>query len=385
MLLSAIMVAVLAVCFFVFFLSPTSRYTEFCYNLSKSFASSSSSQICSEISSDISALESNLYSFIDEPLVRDRICRDGETAPNQEFIDLFREYYDTTSISYYYFNSVDLYAKLSGAHYSTAANGLELTDPFSGDYYTAALGAPASFVWMGVNERTGLLEIAKVLYNSDTFEVNGLMVVRLDPEFILESFRNIDNLDFSSAYLLSPDGRIVLSTDVSWINTNIESDLLSAIRSASDATEIDANRSIYIVDNLSNYYRRSNFLVMIQIESTVMTRDIDTLTRNAWISRVSILVVIIAVWAGISTVVSRKIKTLTTGFSRIEKGDFNGYIRMDSGVTEFAAIAEGYNNMLSHLNHLIEDVYNEKLISNEMRLNALQRRSIPIFCSTRCS
>ena len=378
-LLSAIMIAVLVICFFVFFLFTASRYTDFCYNLSKSFSSSISSQISNNISSDISTLESNLYSFINEPLIRDSICRDGESVPNQDFVDLFREYYDTTSMSYYYFSSFDLYAKNSGIHYTTVSNSLELENPFFSEYYHAALKAPTSFVWMGMNKKTNLLEISKILYNNDTFEVDGLLIIRLNPDFILDSFRNIKNLDFSRAYLLTPNGKIVLSTDMSLVNTYISDDMVSKIRSASGPLQLEDNQSVYIVNVLSNYYRRSDFLVMIQIENMVMTKDVDIVTRSAWFYVISILIAIIAVWAFISVVVSRKIKKLTEGFGRIEKGNFNGYIRLNSRVTEFATIAEGYNSMLAHLNHLIEDVYHERLISNEMRLKCLTAQINPHF------
>ena len=378
-LLTATMVAVLAVCFFTLFWLPTSRYTEFCYQLSKSFASSICSQISGNISSDISDLESNLYGFIDEPLIRDRICMDGEDVPNQDFIDLFSEYYDTTTLLYYYISSFDLYVKGSGLHYTTASNSLALEQPFRSKYYDAALQTPASFVWMGIDQKTGLMEVSKILYSSDTFEVTGLLVIRLDPDFILDSFRNIRNLEFSRAYLLAPDGRIVLSTESSLANTYLDENLTTQIRSLSGATQIDANRSTYIVTNLSDYYRRSNFLVMIQIKNEVMTRDVDVLTRNAWIVVAVILFAIVITWACLSVVISRKVKQITAGFSRVEHEDFSGYIRMDSRVTEFATIAEGYNNMLSHLNHLIEDVYNERLISNEMRLKSLAAQINPHF------
>lgn len=379
MLLTVTMIVVLAVCFFLFFLLPSSRYTDFCYRLSKSFASSICSQISGNVSSNISALESNLYGLIDEPLVRDRICRDGEAVPNQDFIDLFSEYYDTTTMLYYYISSFDLYVKGSGLHYTTASNSLALSKPFTSRYYFAALEEPASFVWMGIDPKTGLMEVSKILYSSETFEVTGLLVIRLDPDFILDSFRNIQNLEFSRAYLLAPDGEVVLSTDSSLVNTYLDADMISQIRSSTGATQIEANRSTYMINNLSDYYRRSSFLVMIQIKNEVMTRDVDVLTRNAWLIVISILCAIIAAWIYISIAVSRKIKQLTEGFSRIEREDFSGYIRMNSHVTEFATIAEGYNDMLTHLNHLIDDVYNERLISNEMRLKSLATQMNPHF------
>ena len=122
----------------------------------------------------------------------------------------------------------------------------------------------------------------------------------------------------------------------------------------------------------------SNCSIVSIINKSVLFHELyKTFAFEIFIVVISIVLLLSSI-IGISNSISGQLHDFITKLTKTNKIDSNAYVQVNSQ-DEFRTLADVYNDMLSRLNHLIETVYLQELLSKNAELKALQAQIDPHF------
>lgn len=81
----------------------------------------------------------------------------------------------------------------------------------------------------------------------------------------------------------------------------------------------------------------------------------------------------------VNRLIVRPIERLMDGYARVESGDYATTLSEDTSSLEFKLMLRSFNNMTSHLNQAIDQVYNYRIFTQKMELKQLQMQINPHF------
>lgn len=346
------------------------------------------SQFCGEIVDQtrdslittIKNFDSRWISLADSDTIYEGICQGKlENASSQDFREAFMDFFPIAGMDFHYVHSVDLYVKKTEQLYRIGYCTETLSDPFSvrNAYHKAALSSPLNLNWIGYNENLHVLELVKLIYDTETYEELGLMVIRVSPAFFLKEFENFDGLDIQNMYLLDESQRILCSLKSNQIgqqlNTSLQQDMLQE------------NGTIYISRDFSklNHSRYvgsyAQWRIVIEVDEASLYDETKTVLS------LTIFVSILLLTLGVLTVmlfsrsITHPILAVEEGFRHIERMDYSHPISRHTFIQEPEAIINGYNHMLEHLKQLTNNIYQEKEITDKLRFKSLQATITPHF------
>ncbi len=144
--------------------------------------------------------------------------------------------------------------------------------------------------------------------------------------------------------------------------------------SGTEYAKVD-RKGYYIVHAKSTYL---NMILLKYIPQEYVLKPIKNF--NIWVWVFSIAVVIIIFIYSLSTYkfMHKPLRQLVKSFNKVENGDLQVSINHDSS-NEFGYLYKGFNHMVSNLNTLINQVYNQKILMQRAELKHLQSQINPHF------
>ncbi|MCX7773880.1 MAG: sensor histidine kinase [Clostridia bacterium] len=217
------------------------------------------------------------------------------------------------------------------------------------------------------------LFLARTVYDSDSFEEIGVLIVLLRPDYLDTVFKDLVNEDTRNIMILSPRHEVI-----------VERSNGSASEIAQNLTNLKGYKGWFIDASKSHIV---SYLVMQEapgwevvslVSMKSLYKDIDLLRQKIVIS--SILFVLFL--CGISLLMTadfiRPFKKLMVGMEKVQKGDNNVYISLDRK-DEIGYLGEAFNRMVREMNTLSNWVYREQLTRKEAEIKALQSQINPPF------
>jgi len=207
----------------------------------------------------------------------------------------------------------------------------------------------------------------------DSGELLGILCITMDERQVYYALLDsMNSKDHETYRLLSPDGRICSTQDVTEIGHQTQG--LSQAHTNRMNAEVVNGKNLYIsVEAPFTRYR-------LQCQSE-LNRLTDALrTRILFLIMASILVTIFLVFIAqeMSVRISRPINELVQAMDQVSVGDFRMHTWNGTG-DEFDALREHFNNMVSQIDALMEQIVRERTQKKQAELNALQYQIRPHF------
>lgn len=217
------------------------------------------------------------------------------------------------------------------------------------------------------------LFLARMVYNTDSFEELGLMIFLLRTDYLHTIFRDLVNEDMQNIMILSDDLNIIVDRDTSQ-SEDVRS-LLSEI-SKPNGWQLDHTGRNIISYNVMEGEPGWKIASIVSLKN--LYRDIDALRRKIIYSAILIVIVLSAISLLMTSDFVRPFKVLVSGMQRVQKGEKNVLMTFNRK-DEIGYLGDAFNNMVSEMNTLSNWAYQEQLTRKEAELKALQSQINPHF------
>lgn len=286
-------------------------------------------------------------------------------------------YFQPHTMDEYYLQELELYIKESGESLYYGTKPVELSSPFSSGYYQKALTHPTRPNWLYYNAEMDCIELSAIAYDKNTYAVQGLAVIRLSTDFLLNTFNAYNTLDIDRLYIADQFGQILCTTEPDALGFSLDD--LQIELSSRDLADKD---HITIMRPLS----KSNTSFPYDDWTSVILLDRHTLLQSfqqiAWLFYMIFLGLL-----GFSIVVvlrslhfiTRPVAALVSAMKDVEEGHLDHKLPEAYPLKEISVINRGFNQMISRLDTLINNEYKSRLAQQEAQLKALQSQINPHF------
>jgi two-component system sensor histidine kinase YesM len=213
-----------------------------------------------------------------------------------------------------------------------------------------------------------VLSIVKRIVNPQTLGAYGMLVIDLNYKRLHETARGIRLGESGQGYLFIADerGRIVYHPDTELIGTEVDLAVSRPIRdtvSGSFTAGDGANKMLYTHSRSDSM--DWHFITVIPYDELMTARTQMGQTILAATAAFTVLAFILSL--GLASSIVRPIKRLYLYMRKVEKGDFNEHVTVESN-DEIGMLGAGFNKMVARLSELLDEVYFSKLKATEMHL-----------------
>lgn len=201
--------------------------------------------------------------------------------------------------------------------------------------------------------------------------------VNLDEQYAYQSLEALKVTAGSAVFLLDDADRIVAAEDTGLLDEHI-GDLyeneLPARNGGVDRVTTDRNHlAIYQPVDIPGW----------GILAIIPEQELFAAQRRAFVfPLIAIVVISVVLFLSASRLVSRSVtqpmETLVSAMQRAEEGELDKPIEEDRA-DEFGYLYRSYNSMVRQISQLIRDLYQERLLKQEMELQYLQNQVNPHF------
>lgn len=201
--------------------------------------------------------------------------------------------------------------------------------------------------------------------------------VNLDSGYIYRAIQGLRVTRGSTVFLLDGNGRIVAAANPDMLGSSIDdhyAGALAARKGGVGRVRVDVRHlAIYEPINVEEW----------GILTIVPERELFAAQRRAFLWPLSAIVLIaIALFFSASRLVRRSVtqpmEALVAAMQRAERGEFDSPIEEDRA-DEFGYLYHTYNTMVSRISQLIRELYQERILKQEMELQYLQTQVNPHF------
>ena len=384
-LLCAVVLITIGLCVIGFSLFPLFKYQKLMQKQEESYCIRLVLQMRNSVMYSLNGFDNKLNGFIRDPLIYDEICRDGASGESAEelFSKAFKNHFSPLSADYYYFESLELYVKNSEEHFMRGRYDMQISYPFSSNYYEKALERPLEYRWMGYNDAVNAIEVSKIIYDFETYEVLGLLIIRLSPSFFLDVFNSFTSLSSDNIFIIDEDENILASLDFRYTGSASDRDFASQFLEPSGVFYTDHTANIY--SQLTDSKSASPYCgwkIVIESEDSLLRRNLSQTLGT--VTLIALLLALAGILAALyfSNSITTLVNDLTDSFKRVQKNDYSTKVTNKTCIREIDTVTDvvdGYNKTVQNLSSLINTVYKEQLNLNEMRFKALQTRINPHF------
>lgn len=201
-----------------------------------------------------------------------------------------------------------------------------------------------------------------------------IMEIKLSDQAIKNMLDGFNQYPDSEIFLAAPDQDYYLSNKNSEVFPH---EILSKLdRSSSDSIHLE----------LEGKHMETTFVslesVGMKLISIVPTDYIYSKIqsyRYTFFSYTLVSLVVILIFAlSVRRMISKPVKTLIQSFKRLKSGDFSARVTYEKQ-DEFQYLYSSYNDMTAHLQELIDQVYEQKILAQRSELKQLQSQINPHF------
>lgn len=202
----------------------------------------------------------------------------------------------------------------------------------------------------------------------------GTVIIAVEISFFKNILKNMEDDNRVDISIINEQGRIIYHSNDEWIGEVHEEYFDYPIKNGSFRKRSREDNELISVST-SNY---SNWILVHSIPLKYLTEHTD-LVKNATIA---VFIIFVVISTAISIVlawnVSSPLHHLTKLMKRVEKGDFNVDLSIQSK-DEVGMLANSFNSMIYEIRDLIKKNYKSELSKKEAELFALQSQINPHF------
>ena len=371
--------AIIGVITLILFVFPSRMYTRLYRSQAESYTQNIIQQTNLGILQSLRQFEDKLSDVIDDSRIRDMLKKnDISTETQHTFQNIIEEYFVFNSLDNYYLEGLELYpvGKETELYYGyktylQSAAGLAA-------YRNTALIYPNKLNWMPYNQDLQCLEATRCIYDHQTYQLQGLLIIRLSDDFLSDKFHNLNILDVDSMYILDQDDRIVFSSGSIKAGTIFE----DASRFVQRAGRYSKDGKIYTYAKLQSvvyYLPYSNWTTIISLNAASMLSDFTSIRKFFSVLAVLILSISFYCVYRFSKAISAPVVALTDAMKEAEKENFSLHLSEKMWLQEYSDIYRGFNRMANTLDVQINTIYKAQLAQKEAQLKLLRSQINPHF------
>lgn len=173
-----------------------------------------------------------------------------------------------------------------------------------------------------------------------------------------------------------------LVTDKGLVCSSEKTELLGCLRK--DRSFMNGSRmSVSSVENRQMLYSMQShytgYYLLCQSDMRILSQTLDNSLRLAAGVLFFSLIVLIFAAVTITGQMYSPIQTLVETMHRIQEGDFEARVSETGMNDEFATMAHGFNDLMDHIDQLMDHIIQERTEKREAEINALQYQIRPHF------
>lgn len=295
-----------------------------------------------------------------------------------QYQNTMRSYFPHTSMLGYYIRGIDLYIKDPAVHLQYGAKSVELEAPFSSSYYASALSAPLSLNW-NHSEDQDTLVISRIIYDFQTYQITGLMLINISREFLKDKFNTYNTMEIDNFFIVDGSGTILCSGDPALTGTTYP-DYRKVFTEAIGTVDSTEQITVYCKSKQVTYqHPYQNWNIAINIKKDILFHDFNAILRLFYL--IAFIIILVGIWVSIkfSQRITRPICELSEKMALVQEGNLQVKASHDTNIQELSFVNHVFNTMTKRLDTLINTVYRIELAQKEAQFNALQAQINPHF------
>ncbi|HEY5583156.1 MAG TPA: histidine kinase [Ruminiclostridium sp.] len=205
-----------------------------------------------------------------------------------------------------------------------------------------------------------------------------LIEIELNQEAFKQALAQFNTYEESGSVLISlmNNGIITNQSDAgSALSTgNIIANLNKEGSNGMEFNRID-NKGYYIVHAKSTYL---NMILLRYIPQKFILKPIENFNIWVWVFSIAVIFIIVIYSFSTYKFIHKPLLELVKSFRKVESGDLQVSINHDSN-SEFGYLYKRFNDMVRNLNRLIDQIYNQKILTQRAEMKHLQSQINPHF------
>lgn len=226
------------------------------------------------------------------------------------------------------------------------------------------------------NEYRWVVSISRQLPKAGEALTNGVLLVDLNYNIINDLCKQIHLGKRGYVFIIDPSGDLIYHPQQQIIYTQMKSEQLSAVMQAGDTsflTGTGKDSKIYTIRTTGFGWK---IVGVTYPDDLVGNKQKMQLSSAMW--GFLCLVVALTISIIISYTLTKSIKKLDSHMKKVEKGDFDIRVDIDS-TNEIGKLARTFNLMISKIRELMSQIVEEQRMKRNSELKALQAQIQPHF------
>lgn len=370
----------LLVLFSLLFLLPFRLYTSLYMEQAEYYCDNFLAQANIGVSSALEDFEKKIHQIQEDPVIQELLTSTVAQKDSQYNYQItIAKYFQPQTMDEYYLQELDLYAAQSGEALVYGTKPTQLTAPFESIYYQQALSYPTSLNWVGYNSQEACIDISLLLYDSISYQVQGIFIIRLSPDFLLDKFNSYSTLEIDSLYIADGNRQILGTTEPEALGSSLSTLSLSS-SDHSQSVQLDDGLAVIRPLKESNAsFPYNTWSSVIVLDRQSLLADFHKIARFFYPLALIILAAAVFCILKFSNFVTAPISALLFAMKKAEKGKLDIQLEENYPLKEIAEINTGFNKMSQRLDNLINSNYKIRLAEQEAKIKSLQAQINPHF------
>ncbi|MDC3418719.1 cache domain-containing sensor histidine kinase [Aquibacillus salsiterrae] len=202
----------------------------------------------------------------------------------------------------------------------------------------------------------------------------GTVLIAIDLSVFEHTLRNLEQEKDAKIWITDQRGRIVYHTNPAFIGSLDEKVKdYPQINGSFRTTNLDDN---YLIS--TETFQSTSFRIFHSIALNDLTKETNAVRNGTLIAFIIVVVISIGISIFLAWNVSHPLKKLTNLMNKVEKGDFDVDLPVNS-MDEVGTLSKSFNSMIQEIDQLIKKNYQIELRQKDAELYALQSQINPHF------
>jgi len=238
--------------------------------------------------------------------------------------------------------------------------------------------AKGSAVWFGTNSDAQTIKLGRAINSIVNQQLIGYELIMIKENSVYDIYSRTDLFKSGDIFISDTDGKIISHKEKEFLDMSIENAVSGLTKESVKNSFITAS-----VNGTANYVatrtiNRGQWRItaIIPIEQY----EADIISLKYWIAGICAICCILALLLSlrISDSISKPLRDLSSMMKRVGKGEFDVSISSDSK-DEVGILSQHFNKMVSQVQRLIQEVYQEQYLKQKAELKSLRAQINPHF------
>lgn len=227
-------------------------------------------------------------------------------------------------------------------------------------------------VWLDEQNRQEILPVGKVINSLHNQKELGYIVLYIDSSYLENKFQKVSFTTKDDIFLLDSDGKRIVGHTPSEIPKEIR-DLTAGNGQVQRMMVGEGYRQICVTP-----LKQEDWMLVSVSEDEKYNSQLLNLRHITILLLGLLLAGIAALSVLVSRGISSPIRKLVESMERFSKGDFSVYAPAEYK-DEIGLLRNSFNRMVSDMEHLVQNIYEEKNLKQQAQIRALQMQINPHF------